>query len=126
MRTADDPAATVRRFAEHMNAGDVEGALALYTPDAAFVAEPGRVVSGTGAIRAALEGFVALRPRLTGDVEKVVEAGETALVLNRWSLRGTAPDGAPVEMGGRSADVLRREPDGRWRVAIDDPWGGAA
>ncbi|HVE68215.1 MAG TPA: DUF4440 domain-containing protein [Solirubrobacteraceae bacterium] len=58
------------------------------------------------------------------DERKVVESGDTALVLNRWTLRGTAPDGTPVEMGGLSADVLRRAGDGAWRVAIDDPWGG--
>jgi ketosteroid isomerase-like protein len=28
-----------------------------------------------------------------------------------------------VKMGGRSADVLRRQGDGSWRVLIDDPWG---
>jgi hypothetical protein len=29
-------------------------------------------------------------------------------------------------MGGLSADVMRRRPDGSWRVLIDDPWGGGA
>jgi ketosteroid isomerase-like protein len=51
-----------------------------------------------------------------------MEAGGVALVVNRWSLRGQGPEG-PVEMGGRSADVLRRQGDGSWRVLIDDPWG---
>jgi ketosteroid isomerase-like protein len=55
-----------------------------------------------------------------------VEAGDVALVVNRWSLRGTEPDGAPVEMRGSSADVLRRQADGTWLVLVDDPWGGAA
>lgn len=116
------PEDVIRDFAVRLNEGDVAGALALYEPDAAFVPEPGRTVQGTGAIRDALERLVALEPRLSGEIQGVRMGGDVALVLNRWSLRGHGPDG-PVEMGGTSADVLRRQPDGSWRVLIDDPWG---
>jgi hypothetical protein len=34
-----------------------------------------------------------------------------------------APAGLPVVQGGESADVLRRGDDGRWRIALDNPWG---
>jgi ketosteroid isomerase-like protein len=33
------------------------------------------------------------------------------------------PRGESVVLGGESTDVLRRQPDGRWLIAIDDPWG---
>jgi uncharacterized protein (TIGR02246 family) len=122
MNDVDSPDGTIRRFSALLNARDVEGALALYEPEAAFVAEPGRWVTGRDAIKVALERFAALEPELEGEVESVREAGGIALVVNRWSLRGRGPDG-PVEMGGRSADVLRRQSDGSWRVLIDDPWG---
>ena len=116
------PEDVIRDFAVRLNEGDVDGALALYEPDAAFVPEPGRTVQGTPAIRDALERFVALEPTLSGEIQGVRMGGDVALVMNRWSLRGHGPDG-PVEMGGTSADVLRRQPDGSWRVLIDDPWG---
>jgi uncharacterized protein (TIGR02246 family) len=116
------PEDVIRDFAVRLNEGDVAGALALYEPDAAFVPEPGRTVQGTPAIRGALERFVALEPTLSGEIQGVRMGGDVALVINRWSLRGHGPDG-PVEMGGTSADVLRRQPDGSWRVLIDDPWG---
>lgn len=83
-------------------------------------------MTGRDAIREALAQFIALRPSLTGEVEKVLEAGDVALVTNRWTLRGTGPDGAPLEMGGVSADVMRRQRDGTWRILVDDPWGAAA
>jgi uncharacterized protein (TIGR02246 family) len=124
MTTAHSPADAVRLVSERISARDVDGALALYEPDAAFTPQPGQVVTGRDAIRTALEGFASLSPRLDGQVERVVESGEVALVLNRWRLEGTAPDGQPVEMAGLSADVLRRQADGRWLVLIDDPWGG--
>ena len=63
-------------------------------------------------------------PSLQGDIEQVVYAGDVALVANRWVLEGTSPDGKPVRLSGRSADVLRRRCNGEWRIVIDDPWGG--
>jgi uncharacterized protein (TIGR02246 family) len=122
MTDLDSPASVIRRFSALLSARDVDNAVALYEPDAAFLAEPGRWVTGTDQIRAALERFAALEPKLEGEIESVREAGGIALVVNRWSLRGRGPDG-PVEMRGRSADVLRRQSDGSWRVLIDDPWG---
>jgi uncharacterized protein (TIGR02246 family) len=119
------PEGVIRIFADRLNEGDVEGALQLYEPGASFVAEPGTTVTGREGIRKALERFAALRPTLTGDIQGVREGGDVALVLNRWHLMGEGPDG-PVEMSGTSVDVLRRQPDGSWRVVIDDPWGGSA
>ena len=60
---------------------------------------------------------------MTGEIQKVLEAKGTALVINKWILRGTQPNGTPITMSGQSADVLRRQQDGTWRVLIDDPWG---
>jgi ketosteroid isomerase-like protein len=117
------PAATVERFSELLSEGRIGALLELYERDAAFAPEPGRAVVGTDSIRLELERFAALRPRMTGSVEKVIETGDTALVAYRWTLEGTAPDGAPVAMAGTSADVLRRRADGSWGVLIDDPWG---
>jgi uncharacterized protein (TIGR02246 family) len=122
---ANTPEEVIRGFADHLNRGDVEGALELYEPEATFVPEPGRIVTGKQRIREALTRFAALNPTLTGDIQAVREGGDVALVLNRWHLNGEGPEG-PVEMSGTSADVLRRQSDGSWRVLIDDPWGGSA
>jgi ketosteroid isomerase-like protein len=34
------------------------------------------------------------------------------------------PDGASISMGGTTAEVLRRQPDGRWLYVIDNPNAG--
>ena len=121
---AGSPAQVIDLFTEALNSGDVDGALRLYEPGATFAPQPGEEVEGHNAIRKALAGFAALKPRLHGEISRVLTAGDVALVMNRWQLEGTQPDGAPVEMRGHSADVLRRAPDGAWRILIDDPWGG--
>jgi uncharacterized protein (TIGR02246 family) len=120
---ATSPEQAVQQLSQRLSDGDLEGALALYEPDATFVPQPGRAVYGLDAIRSALTGFVTLRPKMTGEIQKVLVAKGTALVINKWTLEGTQPNGTPITMGSQSADVLRRQQDGTWRVLIDDPWG---
>jgi uncharacterized protein (TIGR02246 family) len=126
MTTQTETAAgTVEHFSELLGAGRLDALLDLYADGATFVPEPGRVVSGRASIRAELEQLVALTPRMSGRVEQVLQAGDTALVAYRWQMQATAPDGTPIRQTGLSADVLRRRPDGSWAVIIDDPYGGA-
>ena len=117
------PLETVNQLTRAINAGDVATAVQLYEPDAILVVRPGQVARGWAQLNEALAGFVALRATLTSEAQDVQEAGDLALYLGRWSLRGTAPDGAPVVLGGESTDILRRQKDGRWLIAIDNPWG---
>jgi ketosteroid isomerase-like protein len=118
------PTAVIETFGRCLGNGDLDGALALYEPDAVFQAMPeAPPLRGHEAIREALAGFFALNGSLEGEIVKVHEAGGVALVANRWTLRGTQPDGTPVELQGTSADVLRRRDDGSWGILVDDPWG---
>ena len=118
-----NPLEAVAQFINAMNNGDLETALTFYEPGASLVVKPGVVATGTVALREALAGFVALKPTLTTESQQVMEAGDVALYCSRWSLRGTDPAGNPVHMGGRSSDVLRRQSDGNWLIALDNPWG---
>ena len=115
------PEALMRTFSARLNDGDLDGLVALYEPDAAFEPQPGAVVQGHAAIRAALAQLLALRPTMTAETVQVLVGGDVALVANEWSMTGTAPDGTAVRQSGRSADVVRRQPDGRWLVVVDKP-----
>jgi uncharacterized protein (TIGR02246 family) len=119
------PGGTVKHFSALLGEGRLDALLGLYEDGAAFVPEPGRVVSGHESIRNELEQLVALKPHMSGNIEQVLEAGDLALVAYRWRMRATAPDGTPIRQGGLSADVLRRRSDGSWGVIIDDPYGAA-
>ena len=103
--------------------GDIEAGLALYEPGASFVSEPGLVVTGTDAIRKVLEGFMALKPQITLEVEKVIQSGDLALLHARYTIKGTDAVGIPMEMTGKSAEVVRRQADGSWLFVIDNPFG---
>jgi uncharacterized protein (TIGR02246 family) len=121
---AHTPAEADLLVIEALNTGDVEAALAFYEPGATFVPEPGKAATGLDAIRDVLNGFLALKPRLTIQVSQVVEAGDVALLCSRWTLNGTGPDGSPVELAGQGAEVVRRQADGTWRFIIDNPFAG--
>jgi uncharacterized protein (TIGR02246 family) len=118
------PEDTHQSFARSFNDADLDSLMALYTPDAALVPQPGQVVTGHAAIREALQQFLALKGRMKIETTYVVEAGDIALLRSQWHLDGTGPDGKPVAMSAKSNEVVRRQPDGRWLIAIDHPYGG--
>lgn len=111
------------RFAiEGLSTGDIEAAMALYEPKASFVGPGGEIVNGHDEVRQALLPFAAMKPNVEFEVERVIEADDIAVVCGRWSLEGTGTDGQPVRMAGRNVDVVRRQPDGSWRLTIDNPF----
>jgi uncharacterized protein (TIGR02246 family) len=115
-----------RVFEDTFNAGDLDGLMELYEPDAALIAQPGSAAHGPDQIRTALLGFLELQGRIKLDTKLVVTVGDLAYLANTWSLRGTGPDGKPVTLGATTAEVARRQPDGTWRYVIDNAWGDQA
>jgi ketosteroid isomerase-like protein len=106
-----------------INSGDLDSLMPLYEREAAFATEPGSLAHGPGGVRDALTGFISMDGRLDLEVTRVLEVDDLALVIGVWSFDGTGPDGEPVHLEAKNADVLRRQPDGSWRFVIDNPWG---
>ena len=104
-----------------INAGDVDTLVALFEPEACMSPEPGQVITGTQAIREALSGFLAMKPKLTQEVKTLSQTSDIALITANSHLTGTSPDGNPVDRRVQSVIVLRRQPDGTWLVVIDNP-----
>ena len=117
------PQQVLQSIVAGINSGDLEGLMSLYESEAAFATQPGSLAHGAAGVREALTGFVAMKGELDLDVTRVLEAGDLALVIGEWSFTGTGPDGEPVRLAARNADVLRRQTDGTWRFVIDNPWG---
>lgn len=117
--------AGMQEFEKRFNNRDAAGLLALYEPNASFVAEPGKVATGHDAISSVLDAFLSLNGELHFHKTTVVNAGNVTLASARWSLDGTTPDGQPVHLEGTSAEVWRQQPDGSWLFVIDNPYGGA-
>jgi ketosteroid isomerase-like protein len=117
------PIDTVNELVQAINRADLERAVAAYENGATLVAQPGQLARGAAQLREALAGFIALKAVLRSEAQHLIEAEDIALYIGRWSLSGTDPSGNPVVMSGESTDVLRRQRDGRWLIALDNPWG---
>jgi uncharacterized protein (TIGR02246 family) len=117
------PEQVLETIVRGINSGDLDSLMPLYESEAAFVTEPGSLAHGPSGIGEALSGFISMNGELDLEVTRVLEADDLALVIGVWSFNGTGPDGEPVRLAARNADVLRRQSDGTWRFVIDNPWG---
>jgi ketosteroid isomerase-like protein len=122
---ARTPEEVHRLWTEYFIAGDLDGLVSLYEPEATFAAQPGASVTGLLAIREVLSRFVAVRRTFEIEIGRALQSGDLALMVSSWKLRGEQR-GSPYETNGRTADVMRRQPDGSWRFVIDSPYGEGA
>ena len=117
------PEQVLKSIVDGINTGNLDTLMTLYEPEAAFATQPGSLNHGLPGVREALAGFIAMKGKLDLKVTRVLEASDLALVTTVWSFTGTGPEGEPVKLATKSADVLRRQADGSWRLVIDNPWG---
>ncbi len=109
-------------FADALNSGEIDALMALYEPGASLIPQPGQLATGTQAIRQALSEFLAMKPTISVGTRNIVQAGDIALLYSKWTLRGTGPDGNPIEMAGQGTEVARRQRDGAWLLVVDNPY----
>ena len=117
------PEEVLDSIVEGINTGNLDSLMTLYEDEACFASQPGQLANGPESVRRSLRSFIDLKGKLDLKVKRVLQASDLALVTSEWSFSGTGPDGTPVNMAAKAADVLRRQADGTWRFVIDNPWG---
>jgi len=106
-------------FEEAYASGDIERLMTLYEPDAVMAPSPGKRAVGHDAIREVLVRLLAIKGRMTCRNLYCMRVDRIALLQAEWKLSGTRPDGKPVELSSRTAEVVRQQEDGSWRYIID-------
>jgi uncharacterized protein (TIGR02246 family) len=99
-------------------AGDHDTVLSLMTDDVLFMV-PGAEPFGKEAFAAASRGQ---RPGLiegSADIVELRVLGDWAYLRNRLKVTMTPPGSAPTTRSGYTLTILRKEPDGQWRLARD-------
>lgn len=109
-QSATTPNDLGRFFVERANAGDVEGLVALYEPEAVLAFPGGSFVTGHDEIRAVYTDLVATAPAFQpGAQQPAMISGDLALTSTR--LAG----------GAVTVEIAHRQRDGTWLWAVDQP-----
>jgi uncharacterized protein (TIGR02246 family) len=99
-------------------AGDIETVLDLMTDDVIFLV-PGRPPFGKEAFAAASASMKGVEFDGTSDVLEVQVFGDCAYLRNHIEVTMTPKGGASVRRSGNTLSIMRKAPDGRWRLARD-------
>jgi ketosteroid isomerase-like protein len=120
-----DVAATIDEhntaFEQAMLAGNVDGMVATYAPDAVIQPPMMPASSGTESIRAVYADMVAEGAPASFDIVSdnviVAESGELAYETGHYTVSGQAPDGEVWEDQGKYMTVWKKNADGQWQTA---------
>lgn len=99
-------------------AGDVHAIADLLTDDVVFLT-PGRPPFGKAEFLAASRGMAGVCVTATSDIEELHVAGTLAYLRSLLAVSITPPDGVTIKKSGTTLTILRKEGDGRWRLARD-------
>jgi uncharacterized protein (TIGR02246 family) len=119
---AREPEQVIDEFASLFNARDLDGLANLYESEAVLVPGPDQAtIAGAAAVREVLQGFLAMNATMKIISGAAYRNGDIALTHARWRLEASGEEA----MEGTTAEVVRRQSDGTWKYAIDNPWGSA-
>jgi uncharacterized protein (TIGR02246 family) len=123
LQTPVEPQDWPRIFTERINAGDLDGAAALYELDARFVTPSGETLVGREQMRRVLAGLIDAKTRMQCRVVQAVVAGDVAVLYTDFQRTTVEASGKTVESNQKAIEVLHRQPDGTWRLIVGDPNG---
>lgn len=99
-------------------AGDTATVLSLMTDDAIFMV-PGQEPFGKQAFAKTSSAMQGTKIDGKSDIQELRVLGDWAYLRNRLEVTVTPPGGAPTRRAGYTLTLLRKEADGRWRLARD-------
>jgi uncharacterized protein (TIGR02246 family) len=88
------------------------------TDDVVFMT-PGRAPFGKAEFAADSERVKGVAIDARAEVQEIEVSGPRAYVRNHIRVELTSPGQAPKRMSGYAVSILRKEADGRWRIARD-------
>jgi uncharacterized protein (TIGR02246 family) len=98
--------------------GDIETVLSLMSDDVIFMV-PGSQPFGKQAFAAASAGMKNMQMEGISEIQELEVLGDWAYLRNFIDMTVTPPGGSPVRRSGYTLTILRKEADGKWRLALD-------
>jgi uncharacterized protein (TIGR02246 family) len=119
-----NPADVYPTLLKAFNAGDIAATVACYEPQACFVLKSGHAARGAAELREMFRATFSYKPVLELGVRKIISAGDDlALVIVEWKSKAFSSSGEAKVWAGTATDIVRRQPDGTWKLALDNPYG---
>ena len=110
--------ALIDTWMEASKAGDLKTVLSLMTDDVVFMV-PGKEPFGKAEFAATSEGMKNVRVEGQSEIKELKVLGDWAYMRNHLRITVTPPNGQPMRRSGYTLTIVRKEPDGRWRLARD-------
>ena len=122
MRAEEDDARQIRELVDSWiaasNSGDVSALMDMMTDDVVFMT-PGRAPFGRAEFAADSGRMKSVAIDARAEVQEIEVFGPRAYIRNHVRVELSSPGQAPKRMSGFTMSVLRKEADGRWRIARD-------
>jgi ketosteroid isomerase-like protein len=121
--TPDSPGHAVELLDRAFNEGDLDAVLSIYEAAAVVVTEPRKLARGREELRSFFERVMRAGASAKQRKTHVIEADGLALFLSRWILRTGNGNPDATSQTFVATTVFRKQPDGTWKVLIDNPLG---
>jgi uncharacterized protein (TIGR02246 family) len=108
-----------RALEEAYNTGDLAAVLNMYDVNGIIVAEPGNPVSGKEKFESAVKAILSIKGKMAIKTVYCLQAADVAVGRSEWSIK----DGHEVKVSAKGVEVMKRQPDGTWKVLIDHAFG---
>jgi uncharacterized protein (TIGR02246 family) len=120
MMTDDERAirGVVEQWLAASRAHDLDTLLSLMTDDVIFMV-PDSKPFGKERFAAAAASMKDVKVEAAGTIEELQVLGDGAYIRNYLEVSITPPNGITSRRSGYTLTILRRQPDGRWRLARD-------
>lgn len=101
------------------NSGDLNTVMNMYDASGVFVADPENPVRGKEKFESAVKNILAIKGKMEIKTVYCLEAGDVAVGRSEWSIK----DGDTTRVAAKGIELLKRQPDGTWKVLIDHAFG---
>jgi uncharacterized protein (TIGR02246 family) len=120
--SADEDERQIRQLVDSWiaasKAHDLPALMDMMTDDVVFMT-PGRAPFGKAEFAADSEHVKGVAIEARAEVQEMEVFGARAYIRNHVRVELTSPGQAPKRVSGYAMSVLRKEADGRWRIARD-------
>ncbi|MDP9075967.1 MAG: DUF4440 domain-containing protein [Bacteroidota bacterium] len=109
-------------LAAAFNTGDVATVMNMYDVTGIIVPEPEKPVSGREKFEEAIKAILSIKGKMEIKTVYCLQTGDVALGRSEWSIK----DGDEVKISAKGIEVMKQQPDGTWKIIIDQAFGAEA